>query len=179
MGRNARKKQERKMEQYYIPSEAEKKLVEGYRQWKLPQIRKKYGEWIPSLPKNYYAEFEPALIRQACLEYWEIHNFNWQNYYYAKLNFKPIAAKDFLLSDFPGDIASALSTQAFEGWYQSSLLPIADDKQVEILIRRFCYVVCGLGKAMQIMSKESSGSLWGEDLFVTALILTGCHKEGA
>ena len=43
MGRNARKKQERKMEQYYIPSEAEKKLVEGYRQWKLPQIRKKYG----------------------------------------------------------------------------------------------------------------------------------------
>jgi len=144
----------------------------------LERIRKKYGEnRIPCLPKIYYPKLDEVLTRQACLEYWEIHDFSWHNRIYAKLNFTPTVAKDYLLMDFPGDIASALSTKVFEDWYKSTLLAINDDREVEIMIRRFCMVVCGLGKAMQIISAETFVSISAEDLFNLALMLTECQKD--
>ncbi len=82
----------------------------------LKRLRRKYPELIPSIPKVFYSEFDEVLIRQACLEYWSIHDFNWSSYIFAQLNFIPTVAKDFLLSDFPGDMASALSTKVFEDW---------------------------------------------------------------
>jgi hypothetical protein len=144
----------------------------------LERIRKKYGEeLIPCLPKIYYPELDKVLTRQACLEYWEIHDFNWHSRIYAKLNFTPTVAKDYLLMDFPGDIASALSTKAFEDWYKSTLLATNDDRDVEKMIRRFCMVICGLGKAMQIISTETFVPIQAEDLFNSALVLTECQKD--
>ena len=144
----------------------------------LSLIRKKYGtERIPCLPKNWYSQFDKILIRQACLEYWEIHDFNWHTFAYAKLKFKPTIAKDYLLRDYPGDIASALSTKAFEDWYKSTLLTINEVAKVEVMIRCFCMVVCGLGKAMEIISKETFTPISPEDLFSLALVLTECQKD--
>jgi hypothetical protein len=140
----------------------------------LKRIRRKYQEVIPSLPKLYYSKFDEVLIRQACLEYWRIHDFNWNTRIFAKLNFTPTVAKDFLLSDLPGDMASALSTKVFEDWYKSTLLTI-NDGEVEPMIRRFCMVVCGIGKAMQLISKEMKLST--EDLFNSALVLTELQKD--
>jgi hypothetical protein len=143
----------------------------------LKRIRKKYGEQIPSLPKIYYPELDEVLTRQACLEYWEIHDFSWHSRIYAKLNFTPTIAKDYLLSDLPGDMASALSTKVFEDWYKSTLLATNDDREVEVMIRRFCMVICGLGKAMQIISAETFVPISAEDLFNSALVLTECQKD--
>jgi hypothetical protein len=144
----------------------------------LQRIRKKYGkEIIPCLPKIYYPELDEVITRQACLEYWEIHDFSWHHHIYAKLNFTPTVAKDYLLRDFPGDIASALSTKVFEDWYKSTLLVINDDREIERMIRRFCLVVCGLGKAMQIISAETYLPISAEDLFNSALLLTECQKD--
>jgi hypothetical protein len=141
----------------------------------LKRIRRKYQELIPSLPKLYYSELDEVLIRQACLEYWRIHDFNWTSRIFAKLNFTPTVAKDFLLSDLPGDMASALSTKVFEDWYKSTLLIINEREEVEGKIRVFCMVVCGIGKAMQIISKEMKLST--EDLFDSALVLTEIQKD--
>jgi hypothetical protein len=141
----------------------------------LKRIRRKYPELIPSIPKSFYSEFDEVIIRQACLEYWRIHNFNWTSCIFAQLNFTPTVAKDFLLSDFPGDMASALSTKVFEDWYKSTLLIINDPKEVERKIRLFCIVVCGIGKAMQLISKEMKLST--EDLFNSALVLTKIQKH--
>lgn len=141
----------------------------------LKRIRRKYQELIPSLPKLYYSELDEVLIRQACLEYWRIHDFNWSNRIFATLNFTPTVAKDFLLSDLPGDMASALSTKVFEDWYKSTLLIINEREEVEGKIRVFCIVVCGIGKAMQLISKEMK--LSSEDLFISALVLTEIQKD--
>ena len=140
----------------------------------LKRIRRKYQEVIPSTPKLFYSDFDEVLIRQACLEYWRIHNFNWNSRIFAKLNFTPTVAKDFLVSDFPGDMASALSTKVFEDWYKSTILTI-NDREVDTKIRRFCIVVCGIGKAMQLISKEMKLST--EDLFNSALVLTDIEKD--
>jgi len=141
----------------------------------LKRIRRKYQELIPPTPKLYYSKLDEVLIRQACLEYWRIHDFNWTSRIFAELNFIPTVAKDFLLSDFPGDMASALSTKVFEDWYKSTLLIINDREEVERKIRVFCIVVCGIGKAMQIISKEMKLST--EDLFNSALVLTEIQKD--
>jgi hypothetical protein len=141
----------------------------------LKRIRRKSPEWIPSIPKRYYSEFDEVLIRQACLEYWRIHDFNWSSYIFAQLNFIPTVAQDFLLSDFPGDMASALSTKVFEDWYKSTILIINDGEEVERKFRLFCIVVCGIGKAMQLISKEMKLST--EDLFNSALVLTELQKD--
>ncbi|MEG4291262.1 hypothetical protein Q5692_19225 [Microcoleus sp. C2C3] len=141
----------------------------------LKRLRRKYPELIPSIPKVFYSEFDEALIRQACLEYWSIHDFNWSSYIFAQLNFTPTVAQDFLLSDFPGDMASALSTKVFEDWYKSTILIINDREEVERKIRLFCIVVCGIGKAMQLISKEMK--LSSEDLFNSALVLTEIQKD--
>ena len=141
----------------------------------LKRIRRKYQEVMPSLRKIYYSKFDEVLIRQACLEYWRIHNFNWSNRIFAKLNFTPTVAKDFLLSDLPGDMASALSTKVFEDWYKSTILIINDREKVEKKIRLFCIVVCGIGKAMQLISKEKNFST--DDLFHSALVLTEIEKD--
>jgi hypothetical protein len=141
----------------------------------LKRIRRKSPEGIPSIPKVFYSEFDEVLIRQACLEYWRIHNFNWSSYIFAQLNFIPTVAQDFLLSDFPGDMASALSTKVFEDWYKSTILIINDREEVEKKNRLFCIVVCGIGKAMQLISKEMKLST--EDLFHSALVLTELQKD--
>ena len=140
----------------------------------LKRIRRKYQEVIPATPKLFYSEFDRDLIRQACLEYWNIHDFSWRSYVFAKLNFTPTVAKDFLLSDFPGDMASALSTKVFEYWYKSTIITI-NDKEGESKIRVFCIVVCGIGKAMELISKEMKLST--EDLFNAALVLTEIEKN--
>lgn len=139
-------------------------------------IRKKYKESIPALPQNYYSDFDENFIHQACLEYLEIHNFGWRTRVYAQLDFTPTVAKDYLLSDFPGDMASAFSTKAFKGWYTSVLVNF-EEETAEVQMRRFCYVVCGLGKAVQILSKEMPTPMSPEELLALALVLTGCKNN--
>ncbi|NMG09744.1 hypothetical protein [Brasilonema sp. UFV-L1] len=103
-------------------------------------------EVFPSGIKLFYKEFDPALIKKACLQYLAIHNFNWSNWGYAKLKFSPTSARDFLLSDHPMDMSDALSVDAFTEFYQS--IENLDDDECTTRIRTYCIVVCSLAKGM-------------------------------
>jgi hypothetical protein len=122
-------------------------------------------EEIPCTLKLFIREFNSDLIRRACLEYWVIHDFNWADYSYPSP--KGQAANiTFCHQDHPGDMATALSLEAFAELVEAE--PVDETK-----IRTFCMVVCGLGKAMQLIDRYQT--LTPDLLYQTALKLTGCQ----
>ncbi|MCC5609789.1 hypothetical protein LC612_24175 [Nostoc sp. CHAB 5834] len=113
------------------------------------KLKSSQKEQIPIGAKLYYHDFQPELIRKACLEYWKIHNFNWSSYTFPKLKFRPTTAKEFLSKDYPQDMSDALSLNTFAEFYQSiEALPEPDCCSE---IRSFCIVVCGIGKTMHLL----------------------------
>lgn len=108
-------------------------------------------EQIPAGAKLFYHHFAPQLIRQACLEYWVIHNFNWTDYTFPRLKFKPTTASDFLSQDYPGDMSDAMSLNAFAELYRE--IRALPESECSTKIREFCIVVCGIGKTMYLLER--------------------------
>jgi hypothetical protein len=113
------------------------------------KLKSSQKEQIPIGGKLYYHDFDPELIRKACLEYWKIHNFNWSSYTFPKLKFRPSTAKDFLSKDYPQDMSDALSLHAFAELYQS--IQGLSEEDCCSKIRRFCVVVCSIGQTMYLL----------------------------
>lgn len=141
-------------------------------------VSKKQGELVPVLPKLFYGDFPSDLIKDACLEYWIRHNFNWTQATVPVLSFRPTVGANFLKTDLPGDMVSAIQTKAFERLYQEH--SSEDEQQVEKRIRTFCMTVCGIGKGMELLSQTKPKQFkWqsDEELLLAAIYLTAQVKE--
>ncbi|MBD2342147.1 hypothetical protein H6G64_35080 [Calothrix sp. FACHB-156] len=113
------------------------------------KLKSSQKEQIPIGGKLYYHDFDPQLIRQACLEYWKIHNFNWSSYTFPSLKFKPSTAKEFLSKDYPQDMSDVLSLNAFGELYQS--IQTLPESECCSKIQRFSIVVCSIGETMYLL----------------------------
>lgn len=138
------------------------------------RVKNQLKQKVPVHPRLLYEEFESILIRSACLEYWRDHNFNCCTPRPPTLSFTPTTCKDFLLSEHPGDIASALSTAALETFYFNKISHISKYKKPEARLKAFCVVVCGIGQVMYLIKNSTNNffDLQDSDLFEQALNLT-------
>mgnify|MGYP000060361898 CR=1 FL=1 len=124
---------------------------------------------VPCTPKLFFHHFNATWIRQAVLEYWQVHDFNWSSQRLP--NAPTLAGRVPMVDDYlPGDMASVLSLNSFAQHCEAAI-----PSQSEV--RGFCIVVCGLGKAMQLVQEHYPKlKLQSDQLYDTALQITQCNS---
>lgn len=127
------------------------------------------AETVPMLLFHDLLDCSNELLRQACIEYWQKHDFDWIDCRCAAPQIVPPDCKSFLSKDLPGDMATALSLDAFREYVTDGNPEGVDYLYItEKHCRQWCQTVCSIGKAMQIVSQQGL-DLENDDLYVGAI----------
>lgn len=103
-------------------------------------------ECMPHMASVLYNNFPSDIVKKACLEYVNVHNYDWGGYSYPSLKFTPTTASGFLKKDYPGDMTTAMSLNTFADFYKT--IENLPEDECQSKIRQWCIVICGIGQAV-------------------------------